>query len=369
MILKIASLLFTISLFGNSSAFAQISDLKVDLLPKAEKSTLKDRSVDTFEGGFNELLPYIQPSPSQGNAGTCLFMAHTGVVEWWLNKISSPLSSVKLSERYMMNLSSAGIGDELMGNWRTDTIYRLNKTGVHYFNESYRFTKNWYKSVPGQQRIPAEPNSTGAYYSELYNWVVELNTLSQPDFELPYFRRDVIFADPEQNQWNVNVAPSDIVAKVKLALETKKAPVIAMYNHMGYWHVSVIFGYNDQASSKGCPFVTAFGPYKLQRAAELRAEADQTDDLTEKKRLLARADHFETRGNTVQKAFEANGGCAEKGVFYVRDSLYPDERMPIYDYDLEKEGEEEHLNLPVISREYAWLERLSNHVIQIYVAD
>lgn len=351
------------------NAQAQLSDLRVDQLPQSDKSFSDKRVIDTFEGGFNKLLPYVQPSPGQGNAGSCLFMSHTGAIEWWLNKLYQPNSAIKLSERYMMNLSKAGIGEDLMKDWRTDTVYRLNKTGIHYLNESYRFTKDWYRPAPQSQRIPAQPQSAGAFYSELYNWVIELNTLGAADFSLPKFEREVIFADPAANQWNVDIAPVDIVERVKEALRKREAPVLVMYNHMGFWHVSTVFGFNDYASTKGCPFVSAFGPYMRERAQQLTDEALQTDDPKQRRSLLNKARTFQQRGDLVENSFEQSGGCQDKGVFYVRDSLYPDESMPLYDYDLKRSGEEEHLNLPLISREYAWLERLSNHVIQIYVVE
>lgn len=351
------------------SAQAQISDLLQDRLPTVDKGNTYKRSIDTFEGGFNKLVPYVMPSPNQGNAGSCLFMSHTSAVEWWVNKLNSNGKNIKLSERYMMNLSKAGIGDDIVKNWRTDTVYRLNKLGVHYSNESFRFTKNWYRSLANSQRVAARAQAQGAFYSELYNWVIEYNLLGEPEFTLPKFERDVIFADPASNQWNVNIAPKDIVERVKKALVKKEAPVLVMYNHMGFWHVSTVYGFNDHASTKGCPFVSSFGPYMKSRAQELREQASQTIDPRERRSLMKKAETFEQRGTMVEKSFDQNGGCAEKGIFYVRDSLYPDETMPIYDYDLERSGEEEHLNLPLISREYAWLERLANHVIQIYVVE
>jgi hypothetical protein len=194
----------------------------------------------------------------------------------------------------------------------------------------------------------------------------ELDTLGSPDFVIPEFTRDIIFADPASNQWNINVAPVDIVEQVKFALMTKKAPVMVMYNHYGYWHVSVIFGFNDHATSRDCPFVSGFPRYKLQQAERLRTLAANETDETENTRLLKRADDFERRSINIDRAYNERGGCRGKGVFYVRDSLYPNPSMPMYDYDLNTVGEEEHLNAPLIFREYEWLELLSNHVIQIY---
>lgn len=370
-------LLFFSLFFYSTISLSEISDFNYDELygPDSvlwqvvggEKSV--DRSIETFEGGFNDLISYVVPSPSQGNAGSCLFMAHTGVVEWWLNKMLAPAEPIMLSARYMMNLSSSGIGNDLIEkNWRTDTIFRVNAKGVYYANDSYRFTKNWFVDRGDRVRVPARAGQNGAQYGPMYNWIVELDSLinTEPDFVLPQFARRIIFADPEENQWNVNIAPEDIVEQVKEALETYRAPVIVMYNHYGIWHVSVVFGYNDYASSRGCPFISGFGPYKRLRAEQLREEALEAETEEERQRLLNRAARFEERGNLVEEAFIENGGCRGQGVFYVRDSIYPDPSMPLYDYDLSNEGEEEHLNAPLIFREYEWLERLSNHIIQIY---
>lgn len=358
-------ILLILSFIAPSFLNAQISDLKVSQLYSFEQKNQPDRSIETFEGGFNELIPYVQPSPAQGDAGTCLFMAHNGVLEWWLNKLNQPAQPIMLSARYFINLSTGDVGSGMVANWKTDTGLRLNQERVFFDNESFRFTKDWYK-WDEEQRTPALANEPGANYGPSYNWITELDRLGAPDYTIPEFTRDVLFADPASNQWNINVAPRDIVDQVKHALITKKAPVMVMYNHYGYWHVSVILGFNDQASSRDCPFVSGFPRYKLEQAQYYRELAANEADEVEKARLLKRADDFERRGRTIKAAYDERGGCKGKGVFYVRDSLYPNTRMPLYDYDLKTSGEEEHLNAPLIFREYEWLELLSNHVIQIY---
>lgn len=318
---------------------------------------------NSFEGGFNELLSFVIASPYQDNAGSCLFMSHTGAVEILLNQSGKP--KVDLSERYFMNLQKSGIGNDLVSNWRTDTIYRLNKTGVTYRNEDFRFTKGWYKTSNGV-RIDAAEEESGAYYGVRKNWVVDLGFLAdKPAIKLQKLERDVLFADPSENQWNVGTAPSDIVSRVKEALRKNKAPVIVIYNHLGFWHANIIVGFNDHATSNGCPFISTYDEKMNKRADEIVIEANEAETEKAKRKLLKKAAKFRSRGKSVQDAYVKNGSCSGKGVFYVRDSIYPQKSEALYDFDLSKTGEEEYLNAPVILREYEWLERVSNNVIQI----
>ena len=184
--------------------------------------------------------------------------------------------------------------------------------------------------------------------------------------KLPEFQREIIFRDPSDNRWNVTTAPKDIVTRIKSALKKRNAPVLVIYNHIGYWHANLVVGYNDNADSKGCPFVSNYDRLMNKRADEIAEEANEAQTEKEKKRLLRKAKKFRKRGNQVQVSFDSNGGCKNKGTFYVRDSIYPNESMPLYDYDLSKVGEEKHLNSKVILREYEWAENLLNHAFQIY---
>jgi hypothetical protein len=149
----------------------ELSDLKVSKLYDFEDKNQPNRSIETFEGGYNELISYVQPSPSQGDAGTCLFMAHTGVLEWWLNKLYQPSEPVMLSSRYFINLSTGGIGTSHVQEWKTDTGLRLNEEQVFYENDSFRFTKGWYTMGEDRIRTPALPNEPKASYGPSYNWI------------------------------------------------------------------------------------------------------------------------------------------------------------------------------------------------------
>lgn len=325
-------------------------------------------SPQDFSGGMNAFLPYIMPSPDQENAGSCLFMSHTAVSEVLINKrrATKGLNNIDLSERYLMNLSKANIGDDLISDWKTDTIYRFNETGRTYTNENFPYIKDWYKTSANGLRVFAEENEQGAYYGVRANWVIALNELKKKPFiKTPHFNREVLFADPKGNRWNVATAPSDIVQRVKKALDKKTGPVLVIYNHTGFWHAVMVAGYNDRVSNEGCPFVSEF-PHKMnQRADELSLQATQTQDASERNRLESKARLFRKRANQVEKSYNNAGGCSEKGVFYVRDSIYPHPSMPEYDYDPNRTGEEKHLNPEVILREYDWLRHLSNHVIHI----
>lgn len=324
-------------------------------------------SKDSFIGGFNDLLKYVLPAPDQENAGSCLFMSHTGNVEWWYSKLSKDQRTSErrnLSERYFMNLSKEGLDDDL-DYWPTDMIYALNKRGEIYKNSDYRYTKGWYKKV-NSVRVPAKKDEEGAKYGISYSWMSMYQDIKAPMVKLPEFKREVIFKDPSANRWNVTTAPKDIVSKIKKALHKRNAPVLVIYNHVGYWHANLIVGYNDKTDSKSCPFVSKYDELMNKRADEIVEESLETKDEAKKKKLVRKAKKFRKRGNQVQVSYDNNGGCKGRGVFYVRDSIYPNENMPKYDYDLSTEGEETHLNSEVILREYEWAENLLNHAIQIY---
>ncbi|MCF8059795.1 MAG: hypothetical protein K9K67_10890 [Bacteriovoracaceae bacterium] len=339
-----------------------------NLSPVTTKALLPD--AQDFQGGFNEFLPFIVPSPDQENAGSCLFMSHTAITEVLINRNRSTLSAenLDLSERYLMNLSKASIGEDLIKNWKTDTIFRFNKTGVTYQNQDFPYMKGWYKMGAQGLRVFATEQGPGAYYGVKANWVIALDQLNPNDaIKTPHFSRDVLFEDPKGNRWNVATAPSDIVEKVKAALNTLKGPVLVIYNHTGFWHAVMIAGYNDSVDTQGCPFVSNFPKSMSERARQIKLEAFASTNQEERAKLLGKARQFQKRADQVERSYNNAGGCAGKGAFYVRDSIYPTDTMPTYDYDPQRSGEEKPLNPPVILREYEWLRHLANHVVQIYV--
>ncbi len=360
--------LYLLALIGLSfSSIAQESDFK-NLTLKANDEVRSPiiADEDTFKGGFNSILPFIKPSPYQDNAGSCLFMSHTGNIEFWMNKLN-PGAQLDLSERFFMNLAKDKINEENIKNWRTDTVYRFNKFSKAYLNNDYPFSKGWYKKGEDGKRVFAKEGEDKAYYGVKYNWVIDYKNLNAPSIKLPKFDREVLYIDESQNQWNVGNAPKNAVKLVKDALKKRNAPVLVIYNHTGFWHATLVVGYNDTASTKGCPFTSKYKEKMYKRAGEIDEEASEAAEPKTKRKLTRKAKKFRTRGNTVHDSYIKDGGCSDKGIFYVRDSIYPNSDMPVYDYDPAKEGEEEFLNAKVIMREYEWLRHSSNHAFQIYV--
>ena len=325
-------------------------------------------------GGFNELLPFVFASPNQDDAGSCLYMSLTGIAEWWLARLNPTLSRepdgpLDLSERYMMNLAGMNEDDnKIVPNWKTDSIFYLNVYHQSALNSAYRYTKGWYVEDEDGDLSPATEKSPGAKYDTKYNWIDERRKITHGYVTTPHFERDVIFADPASNQWNVGVAPDDIVEKVKEALTNNKAPVHVIYNEEGFWHAVVIVGFNDDLPNDECPFVKSSISLMRTEPQKIREEAQKEQNADKRAALLARARRYEATFTKLNDAYERKGGChGSKGVFYVRDSLYGDENGPVYDYDLSRQGDEAPYSKKVILREYDWLYYLGNHVVQIMV--
>ena len=140
---------------------------------------------------------------------------------WWLaERIQAwpapPDGPIDLSERYLMNLGANDTASQPVTNWRTDNIYLLNYRNRAATNASYRFTKGWYKYAGNGDIVPAHELDAGAKYGTQYNWINGLSAPSINYVNLPRFERDVIFADPANDQWNIGVAPTDIAERVRL---------------------------------------------------------------------------------------------------------------------------------------------------------
>ena len=326
-------------------------------------------------GGFNELLPYVLQSPNQEDAGSCLYMSLNGIAEWWMAKLQPKMSRdpdgpLHLSERYLMNL--AGIEEDQNGipNWKTDSIFLFNNAKGTVLNSDFRFTKNWYTKDEKGNYIRAEKTQTGAEYGTPYNWIDERNLLTKtPRVPLPTFKRDILFADPESNQWNTGIAPMDIAEKIKAALQEKKAPVHVIYNHYGYWHATDIVGFNDEMENQRCGFVENFIAYMSHRPADLRRQAEAAQDPKEKERLLKSADKAERAHNQAKAAYDGGGGCHTKGVFYVRDSIYGDMTGPKYKFDPSAPAQSGSYSKPIVFLEYDWVRTMANHISQIYIEE
>ena len=325
--------------------------------------------------GFNTMLPFVLPAPDQLEAGSCLYMSLTGIAEWWLAKLypwrsRRPDGPIDLSERYMMNIAGLEENGNGVENWKTDSIFLLNQSGISVLNRSYRFTKGWYKDSPtGSMYIPAAPNSEGASYGAGYNWINQLDSLNPIPVSLPKFEREVLFADPASNQWNTGVMPHDIVDRVKDALRRRNAPVQIIYNHYGYWHAVHIVGFDDELDTENCPFVSTAHQYLGEKATEYAEQAERELDPQRRAKLERRAAAYRAYVSQITRAMSAQNGCAQKGVFYVRDSIYGHEGEGEYDYDTSTTGDEGFYSRRIIFREYGWLQYFANHAIQIYIAE
>ncbi len=322
--------------------------------------------------GFSSLVPFAMRSPNQEDAGSCLYMSLTGIAEWWLAKLHptaprTPDGPIDLSERYLMNLAGVDEDSNGIANWKTDSIYLFNQAGGSLRNVDFRFTKSWYSENEKGDYVASHEGAEGAEYGTPFNWINDLASVSKkPKVRLPEFQREILFADPESNQWNTGIAPVDIVDRIKEALVKNQAPVHVIYNHYGYWHATVILGFDDTAENDDCSFTQGFFPYMKKKAAEYRAQATRSKDSAEKEKLLKRAEKTERAERQARESFERQGGC-HKGAFYVRDSLYGDSNGPSYDYDPMKKGDEASYVKRTVLLEYEWVKSLANHVTQIVV--
>jgi len=325
-------------------------------------------------GGFNELVPYVIASPDQDDAGSCLYMAITGIAEWWLARLNPDMSRaadgpLDLSERYIMNIAGVEENETHLANWRTDAIYLFNQNAnKSLLNSTYRFTKGWFIGDTYSDHLTASTaGAPGAEYGTQFNWIDQRPKDPQGVVQLPEFERDVIFADPESNQWNVGIAPQNIVEKVKKTLRTRKAPVLVIYNQNSYWHAVYIIGYNDDLDNGNCDYTQKFRTRISDRAKELEQKAANATDPTVKSAYEIRAQRAREAKDKIEYAYATKGGCtSSKGVFYIRDSIYPDDGGPIYDYDPSQSGDEAPYAKKIVFKEYDWLRYFSNHISVVY---
>ncbi len=321
--------------------------------------------------GFTALHEFILPSPDQQGAGSCLYMSLTGIAEWWLAKLHPTQSRASngpldLSERYLMNLSGADeASNPKIENWKTDSIELFNLAGDAVLNTAYPFTMGWSAVDSKGDYVHAEPNSKGATYGPEYNWLDDRDSILGGLVKVPKFSRKVVFADPEDNQWNVGTAPDNIVQQVKDILVNEHVPVQVIYNHYGYWHSVFVVGFDDKQNNENCKFVNGFRTYMKTEAQKLRNQAAQTSDQKEKDKILARAEKFTLASKKVEASWNKSGGCSGQGVFHVRDSIYGAPSEPIYDYDSANDGEEAPYSQKIVTHEYEWLRHLANHVVVI----
>ncbi|MGZ3655117.1 MAG: hypothetical protein ACXVCS_06165 [Bdellovibrionota bacterium] len=230
-------------------------------------------------GGFSELLPYALAAPDQDEANSCLYMSLNGIAEWWMAKLHPELSRdpdgpLHFSERYMMNYASTDESQKNVKDWLTDSIEIFNNAGGTVLNEDYRFTKGWFRDT-SKGIVKSHEGTKGAEYGVQYNWIDESEQVaSAPRIKLPRFKRDVIFAPEGASQWDTAVMPQDIADQIKEALLKNKAPVHVVYNHQGYWHATIILGFNDELDNQNCAFVEQYFTYATDKIHDLLDKAN-----------------------------------------------------------------------------------------------
>ena len=227
------------------------------------------------------------------------------------------------------------------------------------------YTKGWYKRDEERNKALAEEEDPEAKYGITVNWISETEKIDGGKVELPKFSREVIFKDPENNRWNVMVAPDDIVEKVKNALVNNMAPVTVMFNNFTYWHVVMIVGFDDEAYNDNCSDTLGFGDHLIGKSEKLGQKAELEIDLEKKEKLIKKSEKLLKQGNKFNLEYEKRGGCQGKGGLYVRESLYSDPSDPLYDYFTDFPGDAKPYAAKVIIRSYEWLKYLSNHIWQI----
>lgn len=372
-------------LFTSSSVFAAAarSDLRGSVtgwkFPNSPEEGRGPVGVSAFlpsagNPGVSELVPYIHRSPDQEEAGSCLYMSLTGIAELYLARAYPkvpriPNGDLDLSERWLMNIAGIEEAGNGVENWKTDSVYLFNNpkggNSEMVLNRDYPFAKGWYQRNSEGEVVKSRKGVKGAEYDATYSWIDDRKLAARaPRVQLPRLSREVLFADPEDNQWNTGVMPAGIVEKIKEAVRAKK-PVHVIYNHFGYWHANFIVGYDDSFDNKSCKFVSDFIAYMKREEQGLRDKAAGSKDLKERERLLARAAKFADAHQGAEQSWARLGGCEKRGAFYVRDSIYGEVGGPVYDYDPSETSDDAPYAKPIVMLEYDWVRTMANHAVVI----
>ncbi len=300
------------------------------------KLTLKNRGLNQpgvevaadedydFGEYYNDMDPYVLASPNQWDAGSCLFMSNTGAMEILLNQREDPddieyEGDTDLSERYLMNGSN--YASSVIDYSIIDVAYTYEYNGGSLLNRDF----------------PFECTNSSCYDS---NWDNGLAGDWRDDLvETPEAERTLLFIDPglDQNSvWATGLIDYDVIERIKYELRTKNAPVILIHNYYLYWHAAIIVGYDDTKST-GCGIVTSSLNYFEQEGATAYV-------------------------NDIENHMEDLGGCSDRGVFYVRDSIYDGDDEPIYDYG----PWNDYYSDRIIEYTYNWALFMGNHAYSIH---
>lgn len=318
--------------------------------------------------GETTLLPFVTRAPDQTEAGSCLYMSLTGAAELWLARFNpkvprTPDGPLDLSERWLMNASGDGTYTRGIQRWRVDSVYLFNNLREMPTNEAYRFTKGWYEVDSNGTYVRSSAKSKGAVYDTPYNWIDDRATAGSARVKLPTFSREILFEDPARDSWNVGIAPEELVEKIKAQLRTTKAPVQVIYNHFGYWHAHLIVGYDDGVPTDGCGFVE--GSRRFFNGERMK-DSDQPPTREELDRMAERKKKYVETARKLNASLASRAACNDKGVFYVRDSIYVDDKQPEYVYDPAggPQGRGKY-SVPIVELEYSFVTHLANHALVI----
>ncbi len=295
------------------------------------------------------LLDYVLASPNQYDAGSCLFMSNTGAMELLINQ-RKPIEEVvykgdgDLSERYLMNASdhvSRGATQYTI----TDLAYTYDAFGGSLLDRDYPFIADYLSQTSSGGYVEAEPEDSGAFFTCYANWLDDLPEDWQESLTpTSDVERTVIFLDPDldgNSVWNVGLMDWEVVDRIKRELDSKQAPVILVYNHYIYWHANVIVGYDDNIDSDGCPMVESSLSYYSQQG-------------------------YGSYVDKIEGRMEELGGCSDRGVFYVRDSIYSGGLTEeTYTYS-EEYGFSDKYSKRLTQLSYNWAVYLGNHAYSVH---
>jgi hypothetical protein len=196
--------------------------------PPADRPNGKAALNESTDHSFH-LKAYLLPSPDQLGAGSCLYMAATGITEFMLAQsrgITSPQvgGPTDISEQCTINLSKQ-IG---LRNPYTDAPMLLSQGGY---------------LLDGQMPFRAYASS-----SWMNEGTVAMNGAQKP----PDMRKHVLFdtgGEGSQNTYG-RMTPEHL-DRIKQFLRTNESPVLFVYKPptANWWHANMITGYDDRTKT------------------------------------------------------------------------------------------------------------------------
>ena len=186
-----------------------------------------------FGASNTELNDYVIPSPNQGDAGTCAFMAATGAMEILIAKkngakFPQPEGPFDISERYTISAPESS---------------RSKSWFENYFLKFDSGEAVLQKDMPYEFYLSNGDMNYGV-------WNFPSNFHTAPRIQLP--KIDTVFLFSAGGKYSRNVLNPSHIDIVKKALDQYRSPIIAVGNDEEYWHVVVITGYDDEATDGDC---------------------------------------------------------------------------------------------------------------------